>query len=479
MPGFFRSVLDWDESLYFLMAAQWRAGHLPYTVIWDNKPAGIYAIFALFQDLAGARVAAIRIAGVVFISVTAYALRWVAAIIAEDKGAGLLAGFAYIVGSLSNDGLSANSEPFMAAFTVLAVLVALAEGPAIPLALLAGLLAGAAFMVKYVAIFEDPAILFLILVRRPRRLWPAATLALLAGAAIPLATTVCTYWQAGQLPLWWDDSVASNFRRAQKTVSAGTLAYAARIELLRWGPLFLAGVLLLGGAAAAALRMWQRRPRTGDGKLVFLGIWLIGGCLGVAAAKSFFDHYFLQLLPALCVALGWLWCRAAPALRPGLNPVFIVAALALPCLAAGVAGRDALGPVLALQQGRIILRPDTPARLAAAMAPVLAAAPAARIYVLDDQPIIYALVQRDPPTKYVFPSVLTTVFLAKVAGVDAPAEVARILATRPMFIIRRVHPPAGENPFNPAVYAEVDAALTAHYYLWDKDAGSEVFRLDN
>ena len=54
------------------MAQQWRLGHLPYTTVWDNKPIGIYAIFALFQAIFGDRVFAIRIATIVFVSVLAF-----------------------------------------------------------------------------------------------------------------------------------------------------------------------------------------------------------------------------------------------------------------------------------------------------------------------------------------------------------------------------------------------------------------------
>ncbi len=71
-PVLWRSVLDWDESLYFLMAQQWRLGHLPYTTIWDNKPIGIYAIFAAFQAVFGDGIFAIRIATVAFVSLLAF-----------------------------------------------------------------------------------------------------------------------------------------------------------------------------------------------------------------------------------------------------------------------------------------------------------------------------------------------------------------------------------------------------------------------
>jgi len=475
-PSFFRSILDWDESLYFLMAEQWRAGHLPYTVIWDNKPVGVYAIFAAFQVLFGDRIAAMRIAAVAAISVTAYVVRRIALIITQDRGAGMFAGVAYIICSLSNDGLAANTEPFMAAFTAAAVLVALLDGPAVRIAVLAGLLAGCAFMVKYVAIFEDPAILTLILLRHRRAQAPVLTLAVLAGAAVPLGLTAWLYWQAGKLPLWWDASIVSNFRRAQKTITQSALAAAAQLEMLRWGSLFAGGLVVLG-AAVPILKRLARLGRDEQNHL-FLALWLLGGCCGVVAAKSFFDHYFLQLLPVLCVAAAWVMHRL-PRPRPvWLGALFALAVLALPALAAGTAWRDALGPVLSFSDGWPKLHADVPAQIAADIRPALAASPGAAIYVFDDQPIIYSLTHEAPPTRFAFPSILTTSFLANVAGVDAVAEVARILASRPLFIIRRTQPPIGTNPLNPAVYAEMNSALAMHYLLWRNYPGSEVYTLD-
>ena len=89
IPTFFQSVLDWDESLYFLMAQQWRHGHLPYTTIWDNKPLGIYAIFAAAQAVFGDHVAAIRIAMVLCVSVLAFAVYRITRALTDNEMAGM------------------------------------------------------------------------------------------------------------------------------------------------------------------------------------------------------------------------------------------------------------------------------------------------------------------------------------------------------------------------------------------------------
>src|ERR1700688_185311 len=120
IPVLSRSVLDWDESLYFIMAQQWRLGHLPYTTVWDNKPIGIYAIFVAFQAIFGDRIFAIRFATVVFVSVLAFTVFKITREINQNRQAAWVAGAALVLCSLSNDGLSANTELFMATFTAMA-----------------------------------------------------------------------------------------------------------------------------------------------------------------------------------------------------------------------------------------------------------------------------------------------------------------------------------------------------------------------
>ena len=437
LPTFSQSVLDWDESLYFLMAQQWRHGHLPYTTIWDNKPVGIYVIFAAAQTVFGDRVAAIRLAMVLCVTVLAFAVSRITRVLTGDDSAGLLAGGALILCSLSNDGLASNTELFMACCTALAVWAALTSERAF----LVGVLLGAAFMIKYVSVFETPAIFFLVLLRHRRA---EIGLRMILGAALPLAFTALLYGAHGQLGLWWATSIASNFRRVDAPFTAQAFTYALHTELLRWGTMYLAGLALLILAAA-------RRRATE----LFLAAWLLGGAVGVVAAKSFYDHYFLQLLPVLCVSLGVLFAQLR---HTWMRAAFVVAALALP----GWAAKTSIGYILA---------PDVPGEIGAA----LKAEPGS-LYVFDSQPIIYALAGKTPPTRFVLPSELIGRSLPRVAGSDPVAEVGRILSQAPEFIVRRSAPETNPAIINPAVYAEMNAAIAAHYHLWRRYPGVLVFQ---
>jgi hypothetical protein len=134
--------------------------------------------------------------------------------------------------------------------------------------------------------------------------------------------------------------------------------------------------------------------------------------------------------------------------------------LALPLHAACIALRDAAGPDIVARAGAD-----------------LAAQHPASLFVLDAQPILYALTGLPAPTRYVLPSELTRRFMPKVAGVDAPAEMARILATAPQFIVRRSPAPADTALINPQIYTLADQILAAHYTLWRRYPGMDIYRL--
>lgn len=422
LPILHRAVLDWDESLYFIMAQQWRAGHLPYTTVWDNKPIGIYVIFAAFQTLIPG-VAAMRLATALCVALLAATVFRITAILTRERAAGWVAGGLLIICSLSNDGLSANTELFMASCTALAVLAVLAEAPAWA----AGLALGCGFMIKYVVAPE--AFFVLLLLYHRRGAGPVAIA--MAAAALPVLAAAALYAAAGHLPLWWDCSVLSNFRRAGVKIRPGVLGAAFSTQAWRWGPLYLTALTLACTA--------RRRGLTSNFPL----LWLLGGLIGAVSAKSFYDHYFLQMLPALCVLAGIGWARLPTG--GAVRDVFMFFLASLPLHAGWQALRYATGP-------------DLPVEIAA----TLTAAHAQSLYVFDSQPIIYALTGLPAPTRFVLPSELTGLTLPQVAGVEPEAEVTRILATAPQYIVRR-EPPPGPDTGNPNVYAILDDALAAHY----------------
>ncbi len=193
----------------------------------------------------------------------------------------------------------------------LAILAVLRDAPA----WLAGLLLGCGFMVKYVCAPE--ILVTLALLWHRRRAVRSAIEALLA-ASIPLLAVTLLYACAGRLPLWWECGITANFRRAEVPLSAHQLWAAVEQQAKRWGTLYLAG-------AWAALRMYRLST-----PLWFLPLWLLAALIGAAGAKSFYDHYFLQILPPLCISAGLIFARLPCRLLPRLAFLLILAMPACP-----------------------------------------------------------------------------------------------------------------------------------------------------
>lgn len=471
LPIFWRSVMDWDESLYLLMAEQWQAGHLPYTTIWDNKPIGIYAIFLVFVEVFKNGLFAIRFATIIFTTLTAFAVfRLTALCIGRRKHQliwSVIAAIVFTIGALSNDGLSANTEIFMTCFTSYAMLCALKVSTADRdngwTAGLSGLLIGCAIMTKYVAVFELPAVLLALMFNTPAaflKIRYRVLISAMIGVLVPAAFTIILYGATGHLDIWWQDSVASNYVRVAANVPQPNLYMVADEQAERWLPFYMAPIILL-------VTEWRpvNIPRR---NLLF--IWFVGGGIGVSFAKSFFDHYFLQLLPVMSIML--VYCLAT--LTYPLKYLY-AAALLVPLHAGCVNLQNACAPVVTLSNQHLAFHGDTTAKIAADLKASLQSSQ--MVYVFDDQPIIYSMISQTPPTKYVLPSVLTTYFLASVAHVDSLAEIKRIIALSPEFIVRSRYPAARAPNRNEMIYSLMNDVLSKHYTLWKQYDVSDVYRI--
>jgi hypothetical protein len=211
---------------------------------------------------------------------------------------------------------------------------------------------------------------------------------------------------------------------------------------------------------------------------VFLVIWLLCGIAGTSAAKGFYSHYFIQLLPVLCVTVCWVVLHFGPGMATwsrGRIAVSTALFLLMPGLAAGATYLQALRPIMTITGHRIALHPDT----ASLIAQEIANSPSGggtTLYDFDYDIIVYSLSGTRLPTRYVFPMFLSNCFFARVSGVDARKEEARILATDPEFIVRSVPPAPSVPPLEQSVYAQLEDAVAARYVVDRHYDGAVLYR---
>jgi 4-amino-4-deoxy-L-arabinose transferase-like glycosyltransferase len=470
LPGMPLSVIDPDESMYVLTTRALLHGHLPYVTVFDDKPLGAPVLIAAAMTMLGKSVLTVRLLGCLGVAATTLLLPRLAALLGLPQMAGLAAAILYAAFSAQLSGQSTNTELLFAPFTVAALCVAAGGWNAarwrcqVRTIIGVGLLFGIAIWIKYVAAVPA-AVTFMALVGA--WLWQGRTgmaggaglAALYAIAcALPTALTAAAYATAGQFRTFW----YCNFGYMGTFVA---MPQAHRPTLVSNGLLSIWPLLLLG-----ALGVWFGwRGREGyipRAAATVLAVWTTAEALAVAAPGKFFGHYFLVLIPPLALLSGG---ALSVIVGRTVVPRFRRAA---PC---ALAGAIALIP-LASAYGQLLPRlagPDVPRQVAA----VIRGEPAASAWVVNSEPIIYFLAGIPAPTRFPFPPHLVGAQSA-MTGIDPVAEVRRILAARPRFLV--VDEVGSDNSeMTPQTAAPVRDALARDYVKVASFSTVDVFRLSS
>jgi 4-amino-4-deoxy-L-arabinose transferase-like glycosyltransferase len=455
--GFVAAVIDTDAGLYMVQARAWLAGEWPIIAVWDMRPPGAPALFALAFVLFGESAAAVRLLGIVMVALTGWALATLVRAGGGGAVLGLAVGLLYVAHSPLLTGLETNTEILFAPFVAAAMLAALstavaaldaAQAPRARDIAAIGLAVGCALLIKQVVVFEG-CFAFAVAVGPA---WRRGVLGLRRAAALaglyavvcaaPTVLVALAYAVQGGFGDLWDALLLAPLRYHGARLPLGEAAVAVAASVLTLAP-------PLGLGAIATIRL---RPE--HARLVMLGwAWLGAAALGIAAPGMFFKHYFLMALPPLALLAGCGAWRVAAALRP-VQPVPLLAALI--ALMAFLAWREDAVP--RLQAGFGILRPDPPRAVAAALRDAVPAG--SPVLVANYHPAVLVLAGMRAPSRFVFPAQLTGHFGA-VLPVDADAELARVLADRPAAIVLDR---GWMHTLRPAAAGAIEQAL-AHYAL--------------
>lgn len=475
LPSIPPSVIDWDESLYILGARSLLHGQLPYVAVFDDKPLGAPALIAAAMTVLGSSVPTVRLLGCLGVAATALLLGRLAALLGLPRTSGPAAAVLYAAFSTRLGGLATNTELLFAPFAVAALCVAATGWDARRWLDQAwriigiGLLFGIAIWIKYVAAVPA-AVAFATLAgawlwRSRAGAAGAAGLAALyaAACALPTAVTAVGYLAAGQLGAFWHCNFGYMRAFLAISLSPGFMIATAAESLLAIWPLLLLGALGIWFG-------WRGREVTPPrAAAAVLALWMTAEALAVAAPWKFYSHYFLVLLPPLALLSGTaLSAIAERAVLPHLRP-------AAPWALAGIA---ALVPLTAVA-GKLahgwpnLAGPDMPRQVAKA----IRGDPAPTAWVVNSQPIIYFLAGIPAPTRFPFPPHLVG-WESALTGTDPLAEIERILAERPRFL---VVDESRWDAVTPEAAALVRAALVRDYVrvanVREGPASVDVFRL--
>jgi hypothetical protein len=475
-PALLFHDLNMDEELYRLIGGALARGEAPYLGLWDRKPVGIFLLVAGIEIAFGPTLAAFRLATAAAVALGAWLLALaVRRLLPDLPGAGVAAGLLAILFSIGNGGQGMNAELFFTPLGLAGLVLALraaASGGHPGAALLAGLCYGAAIQVKQFAVFDIAGHAVLVLLAGlPRGAGLAAIRRMappmIAGALLPSLLVLGWYAAIGGLPAWIEANLGANLG----LVGAAAAAFngAGVVSGLLGFDLLVAGTAATLIAAPALLRGAQEWR-------VFLGLlfWLAAMVAMLVFGRRFADHFFLQLLPPLAVAtaLGLaLGARALAGRRPPLAriaPALLVAAVAIAGIRIGAGYHATAAEVLWRRQ--VLGQPhwgDRSATIAAAIRPRIEGEDG--LLVVSRLLGLHRLTGTAPLTRFPFALHL----VAGYAPVEGPAEMARMLAARPGFIVvergwlaRRPGRPDLAGP----VFGALEEAL-ARYYRPDGSVG--------
>lgn len=486
--AFPQSVIDWDESIYLLVARSMLDGQVPYVAIWDHKPPGLYTLFALALMLFGRSVLAIRLLAVLAVTVSCYLLWRLGRDGLGSATVGLLAGLFYAIFSLPNGGYATNAEILFAPFVILSFYwlwaganpLKQSQGKRPFSLLLIGLSLGLALQVKYVTAFELLAVIVLLTAspywgarKRFGRLAVCNNALILSGAALPFVAVVAYFALTGHLSDYIYANFTANliyegaaepqlmpFLRAMK----GQLQY----NLLLWVAVLAAPLLL-------TVRNWTQPRLAAD--LAALGTWLGFAFVGVIVTGRFYWHYFLQLTPPLSLIAAYAIINGLQMTQKRSGQAL---GLVLTLLITGGLISSLWRPVAAsLKTLRLQVEDKLPLDLPATVAAYLNERldGTATIYVVDYEPVVYFLTNVEPPTRYVSPPLLTDNEFGSFAGVEPLLELEAIMARHPAYVLLRKE--EHDSPFYSKLWGYLDRSYALDTVIGDvllfrrKAAGAE------
>lgn len=420
------SVIDWDESLYLVIAQRWLQGALPYVSVWDQHPLGLPALLLVVTWIGCDGLLAARVAGTLAVAATAAVLYLFGARLLSRPSVGLLAGMMYIIYMNRYQSLPANTELFTnflvasAAYILWRVAMIAASAGRLGTASVcaAGLNLGLGLQFKYVVLPEavllcSGLLLLAFLWWMPWRQVLFHGLLLIVAGLIPTCVVILYCWSQGILSAFLDANIAANAAYIRVLPDTDQL-----LDGLQRGA---APLLPLVFGAAIGLALGWRIRRTEPwvaGALAWVVLWLVAAELDVVLPLKFWPHYFNTLIAPLCLPAAFAVVSMAQ--RRGRSSAISAAGLALFLLVPAAYGDAA--DMIRVQRRTLH---DVPRLVADRIA---TSARTGTVYVFNYEPIIYYLADAPPPTRYVL-------LPADITADELAAEVRHVMSLRPSYTV--------------------------------------------
>jgi hypothetical protein len=420
--SFFTPLSDPTVGLYQSIGQAWLDGHLPYTTTWEYRPPGYFAMWAAAVWMFGAPLA-LNVLALLALGATAIAVSQIAVKLdpQDSRATGWWAAGFFVLLSPVNDAVAGLAELQLSAFMAWSINFALQRSAWKRNAVLSGLLAGLAIQCKLTAIPSMLVPLLVLIVGSPRPLELGALF--VAGVIAPVIVEVLVYARAHEFWALWRANVSTTFQ--YKSPSD---------EFARNRTLFPRQLWTL--APQLELAFFAVSRKANRSRLASVG-WLVAALIAIVAAGEFYERQFVLLAApvALLGALGFVrllrWLNGRTIAQRSVAVLIVLLAFALHDYHETVEGAM-------FAWHRLVLRENTwqldQTEEAAAELRRLNVGDSS-LYLIEQSPYLYDALGVRAPTVYAYSDYLLDPRLSKGAGIDGKAELARILASRPAFVV--------------------------------------------
>lgn len=311
--------LERDEGEYAYMGQLLLQGVLPYIEAYNMKFPGIYFIYAIVLAIFGEESSSIHFS-LLLVNLGTSILIFLLGKRLLNRTVGMVAAVSFLMVTLSPSiqGIWANSEHFIVAFAIAGILLLLiaVEKDHLGLLFLSGLLLGSAFLIKqpgvFFALFGIVYLSWMLKEKLPVSLkeFCLRVGVLIVGILMPIVSVMILYAITGNFGAFWFWTFEYAFRYASLiSVSQGMTQLQMRLIEI-WSPNF---PIALGALLGLTALMFNKDLRP---KSVFLYGFFIASFLSICPGFYFRPHYFVLLVPAVCLLTGtgihWLAQKIRP-----------------------------------------------------------------------------------------------------------------------------------------------------------------------
>lgn len=433
--------LERDEGEYAYAGQLMLQGIPPYQLAYNMKFPGVYAAYALIMAMFGQTSVGIHL-GLLVVNMASIVIVFLIARRLISLIAGIAGAASYAILSVSSSvfGLAAHATHFVMLPTLVGALVLLKPVLTKKMVFVSGILFGAGLLMKQPAIFFICFGAAYLLFRDwrtklgfNRMLLRSAVF--IAASALPLACVSLWLWQAGVFARFWFWTVLY----AREYAGVIPISQAPGMFFGEIGPAIGFGWPLWTLAALGVVAsLFDKAMRNAA---FFILTFVVFSGLAVSPGFYFSRHYFIFVLPAICLLVGVAMASASNFCSQLARPLrFLPLAIFIVCSrVALVAGQEALLSRRPSDVVRMIYGPN-PFPEAVRVAEYLRehTNPTDTIAIVGSEPEIYFYAHRHSATGYIYTYGLME--LQKYAGRMQREMMREIETARPKYLVFVVVP---------------------------------------